>query len=220
MLDEFLLHECDDSGHPKGMVNLTKMQDLGRKELINGIKTKNWLVYGTDKSERLVLDTVQNYMKAMAPHIEGVDICQYDDVLEAEKSLNNHSKMWCRVLNFGRDAGRDQMSRISKAMQSHYSPLPQAKGVRKDHKPMDPEFGFPMRVMMDGKKGPNGPLANIQCHILRPVRKKLNDIVKTEVISTEELCHFIHEHNMRVDNQPEVRVQPRRAQKTPPLTRL
>merc|ERR1711954_253150 len=40
VLEEFLSNECDESGKPKGMVNLTKMQDLGRKELIEGIKNK------------------------------------------------------------------------------------------------------------------------------------------------------------------------------------
>ena len=91
-------------------------------------------------------------MKAMAPHVEGLNTVQFDEVLESEKVLNNHSKMWIRVVQMGSDAGH--LKRITKAMQSHFAPLPQAKGARKDHKPMDPDIGYPMRVMMDGKKGP------------------------------------------------------------------
>ena len=82
---------------------------------------------------------------------------------------------------------------------------------------MDPNFGYPMRVMMDGKKGPNGPLANIQSFILRPVRSALNDIVKTEVISTEELCFYLEQHNARIETEPRARVQPKRSSKNPPL---
>ena len=70
---------------------------------------------------------------------------------------------------------------------------------------------------MDGKKGPNGPLANIMSQVLRPVRMAFNDIVDTEVVNTEELCHFIQEHNNKIENDPEPRIQPRRAQKAPPL---
>ena len=79
-----------------------------------------------------------------------------------------------------------------------------------------PEFGCLMRVMMDGKKDPNGPLANIVSFVIMPVRSKLNsEIVKTETVSTEELSHFLEEHNNRVENEPEVRVQPSRAKKIP-----
>ena len=123
--------------------------------------------------------------------------------------------MWIRVVGMGSDAGHQK--RITKAMQSHFAPLPQAKGARKDHKPMDPDIGYPMRVMMDGKKGPNGPLANLMSQILRPVRLALNETVDTEVINTEELCYFIQEHNKKIDNDPGPRLQPRRSTKTPPI---
>ena len=217
ILDDYMLQQCDNNGRPIGMVNLTREQALGRKEILQGIKTRKWKLYGTDKSEKLVLDTEANYMRAMAPHIESLDIVNYDHVLESEKLLNNHSNMRIRTVNMGLNAGSGQQACIVKAMQSHFAPLPQAKGARKDHKPLDPNFGYPMRVMMDGKKGPNGPLANIQSQILRPVRSALNQIVGTEVVNTEELCKVLEDHNTRIDLEPEVRVMPKRANKTPPL---
>ena len=67
------------------------------------------------------------------------------------------------------------------------------------------------------KKSPTGPLANIQSQILRPVRSALNQIVGTEVVNTEELCKVLEDHNTRIDLEPEVRVMPKRANKTPPL---
>ena len=76
ILDEYMLQQCDQAGKPIGMVNLNKQQALGRKEIIEGIKTKKYKLYGTDKSENLVLDTEANYMKAMAPHVQGLNTVQ------------------------------------------------------------------------------------------------------------------------------------------------
>ena len=107
--------------------------------------------------------------------------------------------------------------RISQATQVHSSSVPQAKGVRKDHKENDPIFCPPIRMLMDGKKGPNAPLANITSRVLRPVRQNLNEKIQTEAISTEEICHHFMAHNQKVMNEPEVRRQPRRGRKCPPL---
>ena len=205
VVQEYILQECDNSGNPAGGLNLSREQALGKREISTGIRDHKWRIYGTDKSERLVLDTNENYLKAMSPHFDGMTEVQYSDVLESEKILNNHSKVWCRVVQMGANVGSQNYGRIQKAFQSHYSSLPNAKGARKDHKPEDPEFGYPMRIMMDGKKGPNGPLANIQSQILRPVRKELNNQIGTELLNTEELCHHFMNHvdfsNVRVTSR-------------------
>ena len=52
-----------------------------------------------------------------------------------------------------------------------------------------------MRTMVNGKVGPNAPLAKLQAAILRPVRDALNDQVKTEIVSTEEALHHFEKHN-------------------------
>ena len=117
----------------------------------------------------------------------------------------------------GANVGSQNYGRISKAFQSHYSSLSNAKGAHKDHKPEDPEFGSPMHIMMDGKKGPNGPLANIQLPILRLVRKALNQQVGTELLNTEKLCHHMINHNQRVVQETPIRIQPKRGAENPPL---
>ena len=69
ILDDYMLQQCDNNGRPIGMVNLTGEQALGRKEILQGIKTRKWKLYGTDKSEKLVLYTEASYMRAIAPNI-------------------------------------------------------------------------------------------------------------------------------------------------------
>ena len=197
VLDEYILNECDEFGNPFGHENLTKQEALGRKEIIRGIKNKNWMLYGTDKSEKLVLDTRENFLLAMAPQIRDHIEVSLNQVHESEKVLNNYSKGLCRAINIGMNAGRNQQLRISQATQVHSSSVPQAKGVRKDHKENDPIFGPPIRMLMDGKKGPNAPLANITSRVLRPVRQNLNEKIQTEAISTEEICHHFIAHNQK-----------------------
>ena len=83
--------------------------------------------------------------------------------------------MWCKITNIGKNAGMNQHKLISGAMQSHSSGETQYKGLRKDHKTPDPEFGPPLRVLADGSKGPKAPTANLISHVLRPVKNNLNE---------------------------------------------
>ena len=138
VIDDYIMTECDSSGKPFESLNLTKMEALGRKEILEGVKSKKYLLYGTDKSEKLVLDTPANFMNAMAPHIRDHFKVSLEEVENSEKVLNNHSKMWCKITNIGKNAGHNQHNRIVGAMQSHSSGVPQYKGLRKDHKAPDP----------------------------------------------------------------------------------
>ena len=60
--------------------------------------------------------------------------------------------------------------------------------LRKDHKVyVDLIRGPPLRPLCDGKKGPNAPLANLQCRLIKAVREGVCDQVDTEILSIEEL---------------------------------
>ena len=218
VIDNYILSDCDESGLPFGGLNLTKAEDLGRKEILRGVKSKKYMLYGTDKSEQIVLDTYDNFMLAMEPHIRDHIRVTLDDVENSEKLMNNHSKMWCKTTKIGQNAGRAQHERIIQASQVHSSSVPQYKGLRKDHKPPDPIFGPPLRVLADGKKGPNAPAANLQAQVLRPVRSSLNRKIQTEIVSTEEACYHFSKFNEKVRAMPDVRRQPKRGNKPPPCS--
>ena len=46
----FVSEECDQKGNPKGSINLSREDFLGRKEILEGVKNKGWVVYGTGKT--------------------------------------------------------------------------------------------------------------------------------------------------------------------------
>ena len=51
---------------------------------------------------------------------------------------------------------------------------------------------------MNGKLGPNAPLANLLARVLRPVRSDLQEkLITTEVLSTEEVLHYIEKFNIK-----------------------
>ena len=50
---------------------LQEQKALRRKEISEGVKGKNWMLYGTDKSGKLVLETKDNFLRVMEPHYTG-----------------------------------------------------------------------------------------------------------------------------------------------------
>ena len=55
----------------------------------------------TDKSGKLCLDTIENYVKYMDEHVRKDQIVSPDTVWQAEVQLNNHSRAWIRFCKIG-----------------------------------------------------------------------------------------------------------------------
>ena len=55
-IKDFVKSKCKN-GRTEHSENLTKAELLGKKEILEGIKNKDWILYSTDKSGKLVLDT-------------------------------------------------------------------------------------------------------------------------------------------------------------------
>ena len=197
--DFHMLEHKDENGRYVGANNLSKEEALGRREIQQGIKEKNWKLYMTDKSGKLCLDTEENFLKSMEEHYVGEQEVTMRVVKESEGQLNNHSKAWASILNLGGAAGEGQSVRIKQALMVHDSPVPVMLGLRKDHKRCDdPIGGPPLRPLMNGKIGPNAPLANLIARVLRPIRSDIQDnLINTEVLSTEEVLYFIHKFNVK-----------------------
>ena len=88
---EFIEHNCDEVGNVKDADNLTESEKKGRKEIIEGIKTKDWIIYETGKSGKTVLDTKQNYLEVMKKHFEKDKVVDMKEVTKDERILNQHS---------------------------------------------------------------------------------------------------------------------------------
>ena len=74
--------------------NLTDREKKGRDQIMRGIANQNWMLYNTDKSGKLCVDTVENYVKCMQVQVKNDEEVIPKRVLNAEKSINDQSKMW------------------------------------------------------------------------------------------------------------------------------
>ena len=129
-VDEYTAMYCNELGEMKGSQVLTEKEELGRKEIIKGVKHSGWMVYNSDKSGRVVLDTIENFLNGMSEHYVKDPIVTYDDVRKGEITLNDHVKMWCKCFNIG---GATNARRCARALASNYVMIPVLQGLRKDH---------------------------------------------------------------------------------------
>ena len=130
--DLYVGQNFNDKGTHVNSCNLTAEQELGRKEIQEGIKNNQWKLYGTDKSGKLVLDTVENFNNSMKTHYESELRTSMAEVRKSESVLNNHSRSWAKILSLGREC--NQEDRISRALMVFDSNIPAMQGLRKDHK--------------------------------------------------------------------------------------
>ena len=101
LVNEYINNNCDDDLLPIGANNLTWMERKGMKEIKDRCKTKGWMLYETDKSGRMVLDTETNFMKCMESHIKHDFDATLEDVRISETHLNNISRLLVRGLDIG-----------------------------------------------------------------------------------------------------------------------
>ena len=183
--------------HKEGIEsNLTELEQQGLKEIKEGIKSKDWMVYNTDKSSRIVLDTRENFLRAQLKHAEKDTIVSMEDLAAAEDELYLYSKAFTRIFNFGRDAGENKMSSIMESFKVSGGGAPANTGLRKDHKTgWDQHIGPPTRPVVNAKQGPNVNLGNAITRVVRPLREEWNNNHNTEVVSTEELLRSFQDYN-------------------------
>ena len=150
-----------------------------------GICESGWCLYQTDKSGKMCLETVQNYIQCMNDHVKDDEVVTPDRVREAEVVLNNHARTWVRMMAIG--SGVNQQWRVNRAMVSKFAPIPPMMGLRKDHKGNinnDETLGLKLRHLCLANKAPNAPLRNLQAKIAAGLADEMQESVCTEVIST------------------------------------
>ena len=65
---EFIRNECNEKGYPINS-NFSETESAGIREIQQKIKEKEVVVFKTDKSSKLCIDTVENYTEAVKEHI-------------------------------------------------------------------------------------------------------------------------------------------------------
>ena len=90
-VDEYMRNKCDEKGYPKS--NLTKDEKVGLKELKKKIDDQELVVFKTDKSGKLSVDTVENYKSALEVHTVNDTKTDMGKVEAIEKEMNRQAKL-------------------------------------------------------------------------------------------------------------------------------
>ena len=114
VIKDYMRTNCDKDGNMRESENLTRSEIEGRRQVREGIASKGWMLYQTDKSGKLCLDSVSNYEKCMAEHVLKDPIVTPEMVKQGENELNNHARQWVKITDAGSDKGHQW--RINRAL--------------------------------------------------------------------------------------------------------
>jgi hypothetical protein len=196
---DFIHENCDEEGNVKDGENLTYDELIGLKEIQAGIKDQDWMLYVSDKSNFMVLDTKINFLMCMKKHYEGDDVASMDAIKEAETTINHTARIWTNILRIGHDTG--QAVRCRGSLISEFSTIPVLQGYRKDHKADmqgSKEQGPPLRPLCAANRALNAPLGDLMSDILKAVGDEISTDSGTELRSTEELCRALEDANVAI----------------------
>ena len=85
--------------------NLSQAQKEGLKSLKQRQDDNEIVMFQTDKSGKIVVDSAENYIEAAKPHIGKDEIITLSEYNEIEKKVNAHSVFWLRMLQVGKESG-------------------------------------------------------------------------------------------------------------------
>ena len=171
--------------------NLTEAEGKGLDKIMS---REDVVVFPTDKSGRLAVDSKDNYIAATMQHVEEDEVIGEKEHDRLQKEINAHTIMWLRLSNAGEFTGGEggSFSRIKNSLKvsNHgYAPL---YTMRKDHKESEnPTTGPPTRPVCGGSEAYNSKLSNLLGYFLRPVWQAK----ETSCISTEEMLASVDEVN-------------------------
>ena len=121
--------KCDAKGIE---TNLTGEQKKGIEKLIGMQKQGDKVVSESDKSSKLVLNTLEGYTAMGEPHVSKDKVVTDKEVAAIERLMNGHTYQLCRIL--GVCTAWDDGKRVKGAMTNQNLPSPCLKLCYKDHK--------------------------------------------------------------------------------------
>ena len=97
---EFMSENCDQFGNIRAK-NLTGEEISRIKSLKNRVKQGQIMITNTDKSGKLSVNTLDNYIHKMQPHISNEELISWTDKQKIENVLNGHTIQFGRILRIG-----------------------------------------------------------------------------------------------------------------------
>ena len=148
--------------------NLNEEQKKGLVEVKKRRENNEIVIFQTDKSGKLVVDSPNNYLETATPHMEGDEVVTADDYEATEKLINAHSVFWLQMLQVAKESG--DAKRYKTSMRKENSQCSTLYTFRKDHKPCEDMFnGPPVRPLCDVSDSYGHKLSYFISRILKEV---------------------------------------------------
>ena len=93
--------------------NINTNQEEGLKSLVERRNKKELVMFQTDKSGTMSVDTVNNYIEDVQQHIKDDRIVDAEEFARIEKKVNAHARFWCNMLNVGKHVNDVDRSKTS-----------------------------------------------------------------------------------------------------------
>ena len=178
---------CNEKGDQEQ--NLKPHEIRGLRKLRKRVQNKSIVVLKTDKSGKLTTMKRDLYEKM------GSEACKNDpklsrqEIRTIEKKINDHARMWTKMLNSGVD--HDHMQRIMDSKQSVSENIAPKYFMFKDHKV---EGGF--RPVVGGCNSDTLGLSNTLSEVVESVCMATNE--PYEVISSEDMLARVYSCNEKI----------------------
>ena len=123
-LASYLCEHCDEKGVAKDSNVFKHEKPAGMDEIWEGNISKGWMVYTTDKSGKVVLDTKENFLQCMEEHYGMDKVVTPEEVRKAEVLLNYHARAWMKAMSIGDASGSGHRRRCRRALITNFSTIP------------------------------------------------------------------------------------------------
>ena len=155
------------------------------------IKTGEIIVMLTDKSGKLAVITLEDYLKMGEVHTANDTEVTEMKARELERRINGHTSMWIKMSNMGENHRHTE--RIRETCINHSCAISSLYLLLKDHKIVVPGDLPATRPVCSGCTGFDVHFSNILSEFLEAIANAMRNSI--EVISSEDLISKINEYN-------------------------
>ena len=193
VMRRYMKEKCNDKGEIVE-TNLTDQEKRGIKKLLKRVKDGEVVLSQTDKSGKLCLNTMENYISQGRSHINGDREVQWREVQQIQKRITAHARVMVKIFNVGEAWGENNQKRINGAYSTETCIVPALSTLPKDHKPIDGEVPN-SRPVANASTSINGRMSDLSSDILMPVAQAQDS---DECISGEDMLYHIREANKKI----------------------
>ena len=178
---------CDKLGNQ--VSNLTASELKGLSTLKKRIKDGEIVPLKTDKSGKMTVMSMEDYLKMGLKKAEKDTEVTFEELLKVQKSINDTTRYWIRILNAGTNHGHSQ--RILESKLTNSCNVAPSYYMYKDHKA---EGGY--RQVVGGCNSNTLGLSNMLSDVLESVAGAITH--PYAVISSEDMLARVEEANKKI----------------------